>query len=261
MLFSFYCDESYDGNPQNPNVLTISGFFSDQLTWNEVANNWNEINQRYGISCFHATALNCADGEYIGWDKHKRVCYSAELLASINCQKKKMRAYNCGIHADEYRNIINETGRTKLGHPWFACFKSCIAMIAKDMETLPNNDRLSVFVERGSGFDIQVVKFFEELVINPKFAYRHRLTTCIPADPKQYVGLQVADLMAYEYFKRLKDKEKKIKMRPPLELIRHHNAYEEAFFGENTLKNMKDKIESAECERDQLVIIPNLKGV
>ncbi|HUL00281.1 MAG TPA: DUF3800 domain-containing protein [Nitrospirota bacterium] len=257
MLFHFYCDESYDGNARKPNIFTISGFFSDQSTWTKIDKNWNEINHRYGVSRFHATELNGAKGEYSKWSKPRRARYSAELLTAVNCQKTRMRAYNCGMRAAEYRTIINEAGCIKLGHPWVACFKSCIAMIAKDMEDLPVNDSFSVFVERGSGFDIQAVKIFGELKKNPAFAYRHRLKTCTPAEPKQLIGLQVADLMAYEYFKRLQDKENK-DMRIPLTLIREHNGYEEGFFGNKTLKNMKNDIESAPCGPDQLVIIPKL---
>jgi len=57
MLFNFYCDESYNGNAKEPNILTISGFLSDEPTWKEGEKNWKEINNRYGISCFHATDL------------------------------------------------------------------------------------------------------------------------------------------------------------------------------------------------------------
>jgi hypothetical protein len=46
---------------------------------------------------------------------------------------------------------INETGQSKLGPPWFACFKTCIAMIAKRMDTLPPDYSLSVTVEHGLG--------------------------------------------------------------------------------------------------------------
>jgi len=261
VLFRFYCDESYDGNPQNPNILTISGFFSDQPTWDKVEKNWNEINHRYGVSCFHATDLNCLKKEYNKWSRKKGDCYSAELLKSINCQKKKMVAYNCGMSGDEYRKIINDDGRRKLGDPWIACFKSCLAMIAKDMEIsiLPSDYRFSVVVEKGSGFETKATDIFENLLVkNQKFEYRDRLIPNISVESKKVVGLQVADLMAYEYFKRIKDKEKKIKKRIPLELIQEHNQYREGFFGGETFMDMKDRIESAECEPDQLVIIPNL---
>ena len=56
-----YCDESYDGN-EPPNVLTISGFFSDQPTWNEIEKDWNAINCNFGVSRYHAQHLNGSKG-------------------------------------------------------------------------------------------------------------------------------------------------------------------------------------------------------
>jgi hypothetical protein len=258
VLFRFYCDESYDGNPIDPDIFTISGFFSDELTWSEVQGEWSEVNRYYGVASFHATELNCGRGAYSEWPRERRVSYSAELLGVINRQKARMRAYNCGMRAADYRRTINDAGRAKLGHPWIACFKSCIAMIAKDMETLPASDSLSIVVSTGSGFDRQAVKLFKELLANSKFEYRHRLATCIPASPSDQIGLQIADLMAYEYFKRLKDMDAARKMRVPLKLIRENNAYCEGFFGAATFKNMKESIETAVCGPDQLVIIPSL---
>ena len=254
MLLHFYCDESYDCNPKKPNIINISGFLSDQPTWEEVEKDWNEINHRYGVPYFHATDLNGAKKKYNGWSKQKRDCYSAELLKSINCKSKKMRAYNCGMRADEYRNIISESDRKKLGPPWIVCFNSCITMITKDMENLPPDYSILVFLEKGSEFDKWADEIFRWLVKNPDFKYQHRLTN-LTFGSKELVGLQVADLMAYEYFKRLKDKEKKVEPRIPLKLIREHNAYEEGYFGKKTWENMKDAINS---NPDLRVIIPSL---
>ena len=255
-VFTFYCDESHEG-VQEPNTYTVSGFFSDQPTWEEVENRWYDINGDYGVPRFHAQHLNRRSEEYEGWCKCKAHSYSAELLMAVNCEGKRMRAYNCGMHVDAYRNIISEAGRKKLGHPWMACFKSCVAMIAKDMETLPLDDMVSVVVERGSGFDEQAVTTFGELTTNEKFSYRHRLKTCTPASPEMSMALQVADLMAFEYFKRL-SRSKTNGMRPPYALILENNDFVEGFVGEKTFKAMNNEIENTICGPGQLVIIPQL---
>jgi hypothetical protein len=264
VFFRFCSDESYNGPKDDPNTFTTSGFFSDQPTWEEVENRWNEINQKYGVPRFHAQHLNRRDNEYDGWCKCKADSYSAELLDAINEQGKKMRAYNCGMHADAYREVISAEGREKLGPPWMACFKSCVAMIAKDMDykgrdPLPREDRFSVLFERGSGFDTQAVETFKRMVVNPKFEHRHRLHICAPMTPELLIGVQVAYLMAFEYFKRLSDRDKAREPRPPYKrLCKHHEVIEE-YFGKATLIRMKEQIENAVCESGGLVIIPELK--
>jgi hypothetical protein len=243
MLFRFYCDESYDGNPLWPDALTISGFFSDEATWAEIERQWRDVNARYSVQCFHATALNHGKEEYQGWPKLKRVGHSAELLAILADQGKRLVAYNCEMRSDADRRTISDEGQRKLGSPWFACFKSCIAMVARHMETLPVLDSFSVIVETGSGFDKMAIEFFEKLAKNHNFPYRHRLGRCTVAKPEKAAGLQVADLMAYEYFRRLYRAGEQ--MRKPLEIIRNSNNYAEGFFGESILKSMKAGIESA----------------
>jgi hypothetical protein len=257
MLFRFCCDESHEGK-QSSECCTISGFFSDLPTWKEVENCWAEINRSYGVQRFHAQPLNRRDGEYTGWSKEKAIAYSAELLKAVNDQGRRMRAYNCGMHCDAYKSEVSENGREKLGLAWMVCFNSCVAMIAKDMETLPASDVIEIIVERGGGFDDRAVEAVERLKVNPRFPYRQRLKSCTLATPEQCVGLQVADLMAYEYFKRLNDRSKDRRMRPPYDLIRQHNDFEEGFFGSRTFNGLRDGIENTTCGMGELVVIPAL---
>ncbi len=263
MLFRFYCDESYDGNAENPKYFAISGFFSDHPTWEEVEREWVAINESEGVrGGYHATELNGRGPKtrYAGWDKSRGDAYSAKLLKAINRQKKRMVAYNCGIRGDLYRKIISDEGRNKLGHPWMVCFKSIIAMVAKDMETLPREDTFSVIFEHERRFDLTALEDFWEMKGNPRFQYRHRLMTATPGNTEEIPCLQVADLMAYEYFKRMEGIDQGRDMRKPLEMIRENNAYCEGYFGESTFRRMKAEIESAPCGSNQLVIIPDLIG-
>ncbi len=256
MLFRFYCDESHNGIPDSPTTLTISGFFSDLKSWEEVELQWTAINNEYGVSRFHAVDLNGQHGEYEGWPKPKRDEYSSRLLDVLGNQGKRIVAFNCGMRADAYRREINAEGQNKLGPPWFACFKSCIAMIAKHMETLPAEDRFSVVVEQGSGFNTKAVSFFDKLAADSHFPYRNRLERCTSATPQQFAGLQAADMMAYEYFRRLHSSN--ASMRVPLERIRASTNYAEGFFGASTFKEYKLDIESATCGQGEFVFIPNL---
>jgi hypothetical protein len=260
VFFRFCSDESYNGAKDiDPNSFATSGFFSNQETWEEVENRWNEINQKYGVPRFHAQHLNRRDNEYDGWCKCKADSYSAELLDAINDQGTRMRAYNCGMHADIYEEIISPEGREKLGPPWMACFKSCIAMIALDMQPLTGFNQVSVMFERGSGFDIQAVATFESMKDNPLFEHRRQLLMCAPVSADELIGVQAADMMAFEYCKRLRDRDGKRKPRPPYERIRECNSIVERYFGRRTLTAMKEQIENAVCGPGQLVIIPDLK--
>jgi hypothetical protein len=257
VIFRFCCDESHEGK-QGSECYTVSGFFSNLPTWDEVEDRWDEINRNYGVPRFHAQHLNRRDIEYDGWCKCRADSYSAELLKVVNEQGKRMRAYNCGMHCDAYKTVVSEEGREKLGHPWMVCFNSCVAMIAKDMETLPPDDVVEIIVERGGGFDDEAVESFGRMNVNARFPYRHRLKSCTPTTPEKRIGLQVADLMAYEYFKRLNNRVRDSRMRPPYDLIRQHNGFEEGFLGSVTLTALNDAIENTPCGPGELIVIPTL---
>jgi hypothetical protein len=261
VIFRFYCDESYDGKALNPDYFTISGFFSDQTTWEEIENDWNGINSAYGVEDgFHASELNGRGkkSRYAGWCKCKACDYSSELLESVTRHKERMYAYNCGIRGDAYRAVISDEGRIKMGHPWVVCFHSCIAKVAKDMDRgrFPLEDTFSVVIARENRFDNIAVASFGRMTTNPLFECRHRLMTCTPGLPERIIGLQVADLMAYEYYKRMREDSDEPK-RTPLRLIQDNNGYWEGFFAESTFVKLKDKIEAIVCGPDQLIILPN----
>lgn len=261
LLFRFYCDESYDGKASNPDYFTMSGFFADQPTWEEVEEEWDAINRRYGILEFHATKLNRRVGQYEGWCRDKACEYSAELLHVITRQKMRMVAYNCGIRGDAYRNVISNVGQMKLGHPWIMCFQSCIAMVAKHMETLPESDCFSVVFGQESRFEGMAVSAFSQMAANPLFEYRHRLMTCTSGSPEKIIPLQVADLMAYEYYKRICQHGQRTpvpELRVPLRLIQDNNNYCEGIFGDPWFLANKSMIEAMVCGQNQLVVIPNL---
>jgi len=52
----------------------------------------------------------------------------------VTDQGRRLHAFSCAIHADEYRRIISDSGRAKFGHPYLVCFKTCIALLAKEMD-------------------------------------------------------------------------------------------------------------------------------
>ena len=169
-----------------------------------------------------------------------------------------MRAYNCGMHCDAYKSLINEDGQAKLGEPLMVCFNSCVTMIARDMETLDPSDVVEIIVESGGGFNDTAVETFERLKVNPRFAYQHRLKSCTSMSPEQSIGVQVADLMAYEYFKRLNDRLGQRRIRAPYDLIRQYNGFEEGFFGVRTLTRLRHGIETTSCGPGELIVIPSL---
>jgi hypothetical protein len=260
MIFSFHCDESYDAPKEagmREKTFVVAGFFSDQRTWEIIGNGWDDINRRFGVRRFHASNLNAKRREYEGWNDERKINYSKELLGLLNEQGRRLHAVSCGIYADEYRRIINQDGQTKFGSPYLVCFKTCIALIASEMESnFPTEDKFSVLLDKNP-LDAEAVHIFDSLRGNVSFRQRSRLERCVPVNMDDCPSLQPSDLIAYEIFRRLHDRRtQESEMRVVLAQMFERNVVSERFYGIKTLMNLKTGIESAQCGRNELVVIP-----
>jgi hypothetical protein len=269
LIFTFHCDISYDGNPDgnvkgqrhDPRTYVFAGFFSSSQTWANVEKAWTAINTKFAVPRFHAAHLNSKIKEYEGWDNSKKIEYSAELIAAIHREGNKMYAVTCGILADEYRKIISEEGRRKMGSPYLACFNSCVARVARMMdEPGPGNiepeDKFAVLIDIDDGYHDAVESFYR-IKENADFPHRARLATCSPAKMEEIVSMQPADLIAYEAFKRLHaQRKRKGEIRHVLKSLMKSNTVNECYFGALTLERMKDQIESTPTGDGQLIIMP-----
>ncbi len=137
MVFRFYCDESHDSpksKGSEPKNYVVGGFFGDELTFDKVERRWFAKNRSAHVARYHAAHLNAGTWEYDGWSKEKRLRYSKRILQVLKDQRRKLHGFGCGMHVDDYRQIINSVGQSKLGHPYIACFKTAIAMVAAQMD-------------------------------------------------------------------------------------------------------------------------------
>jgi hypothetical protein len=270
MAFKFHCDVSYDGNPPKnakgishvPITYAFAGFFATDQIWEFIKQGWQEVNKRYAIPRFHAAHLNGKTHEYRGWSDSRKVDYSSELLNILHEPGKDLSAVSCGILADEYRRIINEDGRRKLGSPYLVCFNSCITRVARAMDrvSLPANERFSVLLDEDPGHR-EAIGSFNNMRDNPRFEHGGRLGACMSGSMAINTALQPADLIAYEVFKwlqgiRKRPGEKFPPEREPLKRLLAKNEVSERYFGRETLTRMKSAIEATPSPDGGLVIVP-----
>jgi len=271
VLFLFACDESYDspkvklpkGSPRfEPNTYVVAGFFANEKTWRRVERRWKDANKRYNVPRYHAAHLNAKTWEYEGWTNPQKIRYSKQMLKILKDQKKKLHAISCGLLADEYRKIINEQGRMNFGSPYLVCFKTCVAIIAKEMEEggFPPEDQFAVVFDRND-IGTEAVKLFHELKDDPGFKYRSRLAGCIPADSEEFPILQTGDFIAYESFRLLHGRKQGVEqIRTVLKSMFDTNGFSGYYFGRDTLSRIKEPLESATCRPNGfMVIMPTMR--
>ncbi len=272
-LFTFHCDESYDSdphqdsehvlktakNPYIPKTFVVGGFFTDEIAWRRIKRSWDAKNRRVGVSRFHASNLNARDEEYEGWGKNRQIRYAKDMLRILKKQGPRLHAVSCGMLVRDYHKIISVQGRRNLGDPYIACFKTCLAMIARAMNDPRGGfypeDQFAVVLDR-CDWQTDAVDIFYKMKDNPVFRDRNRLATCTPASSEDVTELQTADLIAYDTFKLLHGaKGGLLKARKSLESMFDKNGFQGLYYGKDTLEAIKPTLEAAvNCARNGFII-------
>ncbi len=270
MTYLFFCDESYDSpkskriagaSPLEPKSYVVGGFFGDPKTWARVERLWREKNRRVGVSRFHASHLNAGTYEFDGRGKNWRLRYSRDVLRILKQQKRKLHGVSCGIYVDDYRRIISQDGQIKMGHPYLICFKSMIARVGEQMSHpelgFRPEDRFTVILDRNP-FDTEAVKIFYGIKDHPSFAYGSKLEDCIAADAETFVGLQVADFVAYETFRLMHGKRNgTTAIRQALIGMFGTTGFFGDLFNDEVFERIKADVDSMPAAPNGFVIVPH----
>jgi hypothetical protein len=269
-LLKFYCDESYDSDPSQsgmafydvdgqhvPKAYVVGGFIANERIWENIGERWRKENERVGVSRYHGAYVNARSGEFAEWSKDQQREYSQNLIEILRDQKRDIHAISCGMFPREYEQIINAMGREKLGHPYIACFKSCIAMIAQELDIrgYAPDDKFAVILDRND-LEGEAVEVFYKMKDSEIWPFHHRLATCAPGNWQEHIELQPADLIAYESFRILGEKYNgREGIRPALRSMFKTNGFLGYYFESDTFKKLKaDGLESCDCVPNGFVV-------
>lgn len=266
-LFKFYCDESYDSPnqkrnpgdpPYQPKSYVVAGFFGSEPVWNKVEREWVRRNKLEGVARFHAAHLNAATWEFDGWTKARRIDYSKALLKAIKSGRDRLHGVSIGLLADDYRRIISQEGQVKLGSPHLLCFKTLVALVASmmDQASYSPEHKVAVMIDRGT-YDTECVDLFYKMKDDQLFPHRHRLATCTPGAAEEFMGLQVADYIAYETFRLIdaRRKGKTTEISKPLQAIFGVNRLTGYALGQPYFEEIKTAVDARPCEPNRCFIL------
>jgi hypothetical protein len=272
-VWRFFCDESYDGDPNAPTAapggergrvytpatFVVAGFLANEDTWSAVSEQWKAENKKEVVGRYHAVDLNGKRYEYEGWDDPRKLDYSRRLLSVIREQKQDMQAIACGILTRDYEAVISREGRERFGPPYIACFKTVVAMIAQEMKNLRfkflPEDTFAVIFDHNQ-YDNEVTSVFLCMKWTPAYPFGAKLATCDPGTWEEYTELQVADFIAYETFKALHGIHKRriVEARASLRSLFNDNGFMSYYFDRETLTKLKPQIEASTCDPNQFIV-------
>jgi len=254
-----YCDESYDSKSKKSDVFVVGGFVAEEDVWTKIERRWIAKNKRVGVSCFHASHINARDYEFAGWTPQRSKRYVKDLLQILRQQRRKLHAVSIGILVKDYERIISEHGRDMLGSPYIVCFKECIALIAEELHdsthNWPKDEKFSVILDRNP-FQLEAIDVFYKMKDNPKWRAAYRLGVCTSGSTKEFVGLQPADLIAYETFRLIYDRHYTgRKVRKALQALLPANGFSGFYYEKEILDRLKEPLESSNSSKNGFIVI------
>jgi hypothetical protein len=208
-ILQFKFDESYDHQ-----ILALGGWIATELEWERLEGSWkryiDDENERsepsQQITRYHATEMNCKGGEFKYWSHPKCIRFSRKLIKTL--AKRKMGAIGIGCNMPAIQNIWpNGEKKTLNRRTYILCMKSMMVDFAHIMEEYFAGDRV-ILIHDHNDWDQMVLEGYDLMVNEPQWEYGHLFAGIVSKSSKDpsAIGLQAADMIAYEIFKGIKAK-------------------------------------------------------
>lgn len=205
-VLKFQFDESY-----NQRAMSIGGWLANELEWKRFERMWakrldfvnsrNATNQQ--VTRFHAAPLNARDGEFENWTQSMSIAFSKKFLSTM--QKRDMQAICMSTDMDALLEAFpagDPKARRERGY--VMCIKQMMVEIGHVMRDEFPNDKVLLVHDRGN-WDVQALEAYNWMVDDDRWESRKFFAGIIPMSWEHSIGLQPADMIAYETFRFVKD--------------------------------------------------------
>jgi hypothetical protein len=207
-VVNFKFDESYDHQ-----IMCVGGCIGNEFEWKRLESRWQKridfenahSRSDQQISRYHASHLNAFDHEFVNWDRDKSIKFSKRLIALI--AERRMGAIAVASDMDAIKEVFPKGGKSRQRSTYVLCIKQMMVDIARIMRDVFPGDKVLLIHDHGN-WDVEALKGYNLMVDDKNWKPRHLFLGLLPMTSPQSVGLQAADMVAYEVFRGVKAKTK-----------------------------------------------------
>jgi hypothetical protein len=265
VLFTGYMDESYDGPKQN--LFVYSCLVARGKDWAESARSWklqvdakNKALKKAGrplISRYHASDCSGRRNEFNGWSHDERDDFVRSLFGVIE-RSRGMHSVAYSIELDDLCEVFPGWADDRLKAAYGLLPRFVMYTVGKDLYDLGKGSpaKVTLFHDRTGGdgkHDPTILRAFNTQMNGAGFRYKDYFTTIAPLAWEDCVPLQPADLVAFEYLK---------KVEAEMEARKHRKSFQalidmEAFgihlktFNKEILTNMRLRMDADNAKIEQ----------
>jgi hypothetical protein len=163
--------------------------------------------------------MNANDGQYKGWEKeqHRKLRFTKKLLNISG--KGRMIPVAAGIDLRAFNEIFPHCDPPGVGSAYVLCMKALMEQLGAAIAETHPDDQLAIVHDHGD-WDVPALQSYNQMVDDPAWEHRHKFVGITPLTWRDDVGLQSADLFAYESMRYLDAQNwKGENMRKPLQIL------------------------------------------
>lgn len=206
-VLQFKFDESYDDQ-----FMTIGGWLAEENEWQKLERGWDREIDRQNkkhmpnqqITKFHAVEMNGLRDEYKNWDADMSRGFVVKLISLIDKRKIGGVAIGADMKALD-RAFPERPAQLRKDYAYVLCIKAAMVEIAHLMKQHRPGDTVHLVHEHGN-WDAAALKGYNLMVDDKRWDKRSLFEGITPLTKTQSIGLQAADMIAFESHKALRKK-------------------------------------------------------
>lgn len=210
-----FCDESY-AHPETvgDKPFVIAGYLAPARVWMEFEGWWNLRLKREGLTDFHMAACEGGYDQFKDMDRPERERLQREFIGIINGLKligvaagvSQTALASAREELSKYR--VRRTGEKQyMVEPYLFAFEVCVDWMIAYIKDLPEYEKIAFIFDQQNEFEGRAHKVLSILVNAEQYRNRQRIgpLTYETKTTRGCIGIQAADILAYEVMRELRD--------------------------------------------------------
>src|SRR5260370_21891260 len=189
----------FDGSELINKALTLAALATDENTWREIENRWEEVSATRGNPKYiHMTDLVSLEGIYVAWAAEDRD-YLVDGLLNVLLSFRghpNLRAFTCSINLQDYAALRRER---RLPSPERMCARFVFPHVMNWYAELPGLDigKMEAYFDRGEKFMRHVEPDWRNKKIRQRHPQWELVSSITQAVMETTTALQMTDVVAW----------------------------------------------------------------
>jgi hypothetical protein len=191
VLVGFF-DES--GHSSGTEFFALAAFVADAFQWAGFDDQWRNALNRHGAPYLHMREFAHSRGPFQGWTEDRRQGLLGECVTAIN--SIRAIAVGAAMSVEDFKKLDYEA-QSSLQDPFFCCFQEVVRGAALNAHLEHKGLKVQMVFSRQDEFSAMASKLWN--VMAEHIDVKERMGSLEFQDMRTVPGLQVADLLAYEF--------------------------------------------------------------